>query len=558
MNSLGLYDASTDLQLAWGSFTPGAIAVVSQSGQLGSEIANLAARSGLGISRFVSIGNQSDVTAAETLLDLVDHGATKVVALYLESFTDGRAIVDAIDMLRAAGKYTLALTVGASEASTRLARSHTGSLTPSTDIVDAAVRAAGAIRVATPTQLVHLANLILTTRMPSGNRVAIVGDSGGQTGIAADVADRAGLQVPRFSEALQSALRRHLPSAAATNNPVDLAGAGEEDLTNYARIVETLAASTEVDAVLLTGYFGSYGDDIPSLAAAELDVVNTLGDVPAITGTPLLVHSMAEPNAASTAMRSRGVPVYGCVEAALQALADTHRLVRSGRALPYCDPRTEPIEPGYLGAQRMLAQSGIGFPRNVRVCSDNDLAAVADLMPPYVLKADWIEHKSEARAVQLGIPDVAQLAAAYADMVARLGGGDYVVEEQHRRPHTVEMIIGGRRDPSLGPVVMVGAGGTEAELYRDVATELAPVDRTTAHAMLDRLMCAPLLHGWRGRPPVDIEAVTTAIVAVSELVAALQNVSEIEVNPVLAGPDGLVAVDALIIASDNTSRKAQP
>ena len=259
MNSLGIYDSTTELRLAWGQFSPGPIAVISQSGQVGSEIALLAARAGLGVSRFVSIGNQTDLRAAEPLDDLVDDESTRVVALYLESFAGGAEIGDALIRLRQAGKHTIVLTVGASEASSRLARSHTGSLTSSMDVVDAALRVAGAVRVATPTELVDLARLLLATGLPGGRRVAVVGDSGGQTGIAADVVAKAGLRVPQFSAGLKSALEKHLPSGAACSNPVDLAGAGEQDLGSYSSVVSLLLESDEVDSVVLTGYFGTYG-----------------------------------------------------------------------------------------------------------------------------------------------------------------------------------------------------------------------------------------------------------------------------------------------------------
>src|SRR5690606_18081471 len=144
---LGIYDAATDPQLAWGEFTPGPLGIVSQSGQLGSELANLAAESGLGVSRFVSVGNQVDVTAEEALADLAEHEQTRVVALYVESFIDGRRMIRTLRRLRDAGKHTIVLTVGASEAGRAAARSHTGAMTSALDVVDAACRAAGAIRV---------------------------------------------------------------------------------------------------------------------------------------------------------------------------------------------------------------------------------------------------------------------------------------------------------------------------------------------------------------------------------------------------------------------------
>ena len=156
-NSLGIYDATSELQLMWGSPTPGPMAIVSQSGQLGSELAAIGRRDGLGVSRFVSIGNQSDVTATELLSDLAAHDATRVIALYLESFVDGEALFETLSGLRSAGKPTVLMTVGASTASARLARTHTGSMTSPLDVVDAVCRAAGVVRVNTPSEVVDVA-----------------------------------------------------------------------------------------------------------------------------------------------------------------------------------------------------------------------------------------------------------------------------------------------------------------------------------------------------------------------------------------------------------------
>ncbi|MBU3066675.1 acetate--CoA ligase family protein [Nocardia sp. NEAU-G5] len=548
MNSLGLYDAAHELCLAWGQFTAGPIAVVSQSGQVGSEIALLAARSGLGVSRFVSIGNQTDVRAAELLGELAADEATRVVALYLESFAGGAEIVEALTLLRRAGKHTIVLTVGGSEASTRLARSHTGSLTSSTDVVDAALRVAGAVRVGTPAELVDLARLLLASPLPGGRRVAIVGDSGGQTGIAADVTSAAGLRVPEFSTGLESALAGQLPTGAACSNPVDLAGAGEQDLASYSDIVARLLNSDEVDAVVLTGYFGTYGADTPSLAERELEILRRMGAASAAAGKPLLVHAMVEGNAALDELRAKSIPAYPAIDTAVRALANAARLAASGREQRRPARRTDPIEVGYLGAQKLLRDTGIRFPSCVSVRGREDLGVVAErLAAPYVLKAAWLEHKSEIGGVMVGIADTEALAAAFDIMHAALGDGDYVVEELDTRPNTVEILLGARRDPDLGAVIVVGAGGTEAEVYRDVAVEAAPVDPDTARTMLERLTCFPLLRGWRGKPAVDIDALAAAVAAVSELAAAHPDIAEIEINPLRVSPDGVLAVDALVI-----------
>ena len=548
MNSLGLHDAANDLHLAWGQFTAGPIAVVSQSGQVGSEIALLAARAGLGVSRFVSIGNQTDVRAVEVLSELADDDATRVVALYLESFEDGAKIVETLSRLRRAGKHTVVLTVGGSEASTRLARSHTGSLTSGTDVVDAALRVAGAVRVGTPTELVDLARILLACPLPEGRRVAIVGDSGGQTGIAADITALAGLRVPEFSPLLKSSLAEQLPAGAACSNPVDLAGAGEKDMASYSDVVTRLLGSDEVDAVVLTGYFGAYGADTPSLVEREVEIVRRMGTAAAAAHKPLLVHTMVEGNAATAELHARSVPTYPAIDTAVRALAHAAELGTSGRSQQRPMERTDTIEAGYPGAQKLLSDCGIRFPRCVPVRGHDDLAfAVETLTSPYVLKAAWLAHKSEVGGVRVGIADAAALIAAYDTMHGALGDGDYVVEELDTRPNTVEILLGARRDPDLGAVIVVGAGGTEAEVYRDVAIESAPVDLDTAHAMLESLTCFPLLQGWRSKPAVDIDALAAAVAAVSELAAARPDIAEIEINPLRVGPGGVLAVDALVI-----------
>lgn len=548
-NSLGIYDAPNELRLMWGVPTPGPMAIVSQSGQLGSELIAIGRRHGLGVSRFISIGNQSDVTATEVLADLAGHDDTRVIALYLESFTDGEALFDALAMLRAAGKPTVLLTVGASNASSRLARTHTGSLTSPLDVVDAACRAAGVVRVATPAELIDVAQGFLAVPTVRGRRVAIVGDSGGQSGIAADVAAAAGLVVPQFDDHLAAELGARLPAGAACTNPVDLAGAGEQDLGNYADIVERVSTAGDVDAVLLTGYFGCYGQDVPDLTAAEVAVARRIAATAHAIGIPVLVHTMAPNSAAAQTLWDHGVPTYGRIEAAtrvLAALADatpTPKAPAPERILGLPDTET-----GYWSARALLARAGVAFPRGAVVRNSVDLDAAADdLEAPLVLKAAWLEHKSGVGGVRINLHARSDLHAAFDDMAARLGAGEYVLEEQDRRPDIVEVLIAARRDPHLGPVVVVGAGGTETEVLRDIRMECAPVTAHTATAMLEGLRMAPLLHGWRGRAPVDIAALADAVVVVSRLIAARPDIAEIELNPLRANASGAIAVDALVI-----------
>ena len=560
-NSLGLYDASSQLELAWGRFTPGPLAIVSQSGQLGSELAIMGARVGLGVSRFVSTGNQSDVSAAEVLADLADHEPTRIVALYLESFTGGERLFDTLAALRAAGKPTVLLTIGAGAASSRLARSHTGSLTSRMDVVDAACRRFGVPRVDTPAELLQVARAYLAgVAVPAGRRVAIIGDSGGQCGVAADQAGAAGLAVPSFRAPVTRALTEALPPGAATANPVDLAGAGERDLGSYATTVHTVLASDEVDAALLTGYFGRYGEDVPELGAQEQRAARRLAEVATEHGKPMVVHSMAESGPTTGELWRAGVPVFGDIHAAVRALA----------GLAALRPREpEPIEPlpapepgplaGYWAARRALLPLGVRFPEARLVRNRAELlASAAALRAPLVLKAGWLAHKSELGGVQVGIADPGELPTAFDRMHAALGDGDFVLEEQDRRAGVVEMLVGARRDPGFGTVVVVGAGGTETEVHADVAVELAPVGAATARAMLDRLRCSALLDGWRGRPPVHVPALLELITSVSRFVVANERITELELNPVRVGPDGALAVDALITTDHATTDHAIP
>ena len=550
-NSLGLYDATAELQLAWGHFTPGSLAIVSQSGQLGSEIANLGARAGLGVSRFISVGNQLDVNAAELLGDLIDHDATRLIALYLESFTDGAQLVKTLRSLAEAGKQTIILTTGASEGSQRLAQSHTGSLTSAFDTVDAACRAAGAIRVSTPTELVNVARYLSVAPKPGGRRVAVVSDSGGQSGIAADVAAAEGLSTPVFSAALQSRLAAILPAGASVSNPVDLAGAGEADLNAYVDLSRLLLESAEVDTVVLSGYLGCYGEDTPSIETAELAVIDRLGDLVKSAHMPLVVHSMSAGSRAVNLMWAHGIPTFPGIEFAMNAVAHAAEIdAWPGRDIKVLDSDPSDIKAGYWAARSLLNKLGIASPPGTLIAKREDLKRAADdLTFPLVLKAGWLEHKSEHGGVKLRIDSLEALTEAYEDMYARLGDGEYVVEEQDTRPNAVEVLVGGQQDRDFGPLIAVGAGGTEAELHRDVCVELAPVDHSTAVSMIRRLKCLPLLEGWRGKPATDIDALATIVVSVSEAIAADVHMKEFEVNPIRVAPSGALAVDALVVPS---------
>jgi acyl-CoA synthetase (NDP forming) len=255
-------------------------------------------------------------------------------------------------------------------------------------------------------------------------------------------------------------------------------------------------------------------------------------------------------------MRAQAVPTLHTIDAIARSLDLAARL--AGVATPpaeVADPLPGvPVTCGYLEARELLGEYAVAFPAAAAVRTEADVPTVtAAMAPPFVLKAGWLEHKTEAGGVAVGLPDPAAVTDALAGMRARLGDGDYVVEELDARTDVVELIVGARRDPSFGPVVLVGAGGVQAELHRDVALALAPVTTAQAADLLRSLVSAPLLAGWRGRPAVDLDAAAAVVAAVSRLLAEHPEVAECEVNPLRVGPDGAVAVDALVVALEPAS-----
>jgi acetate---CoA ligase (ADP-forming) len=544
-NCLGVYDSASDLGLSSNEFPPGSIGLVSQSGNLALELGILARQAGLGFSRFASIGNQADVDLAELVTALAEHAETDVIAVYAEDFRDGRAFVDAT---AAAGKPVVILTVGASEAGARAARSHTGALVSDGAVVAAAARAAGARVVKTPHAMIDLIQALVRARPLRGDRIAVVGDGGGHGAVACDVAAAAGLELPRLSDGLAADLAAHLPDTAATRNPVDLAGGGEQDFYSYAKVSRTLLESGEIDGVLLTGYFGGYAEYSEHFATLEGDVAREITVAVADTGRPMVAHSMYPDSPTAQALRDGGVPVYTAIEAAAGALAGLRTRSRPVGAPPLPPPATGPIEPGYFGSRALLEAAGVPFaPARPVTGPEEALAAAGELGYPVVVKAVDALHKSDAGGVVVGIPDPAALVVAVHGLIDRLAPGTISVERMAPLQEGVELIVGARTDPRFGPVAMVGMGGIHAEVFEDVAVDLAPLDPVGAERLLRSLRGAPLLAGVRGRPPLDVGAAARAAAALSHVAAARPDVAEIEINPLLVTPSGATALDARVI-----------
>jgi acyl-CoA synthetase (NDP forming) len=546
-NCLGLFDGAAELQLASTPLPAGPIGFVSQSGNVLLEVGLLLEDFGLGFSRAVSIGNQADIGATELVAALGEHEGTRVICVYCEDFLDGRAFVEAA---RTAGKPVVLLTVGRTATGSRAARSHTGALTSGRDAVEAACRAAGIHLVDTPRGLVDVAQALLAPYRPRGSRIAVVGDGGGYGAIASDLLGGKGLELPALSERTQAVLRDHLPVNASTANPVDLAGAGEQDVFSFAHCTHGLLEDDDVDAVLFTAYFGGYSTLASELGEPEMAAAALLAESMTQSGKPLVVHTMHWDTPPSRALRAAGVPVYRVIESAVDGVA---ALVADGSSPQWqLSPLPAPAAPltdsGYAAARTALAEAGIPFGAARTVGNrDEALAAAAELGYPLVLKASDLLHKSDAGGVALDLRDERELVAAYEEMAVRLDPESFSLEAAEDVAAGFELLVGARRDPRFGPLVAVAAGGIHAEALRDVAVALAPVDEETAEQLIRSLQSAPMLVGARGRPPLDVKAAARAIAALSNFAAAHPEIAEVEVNPLLLLPSGAVGLDARLV-----------
>ncbi|HEX9822064.1 MAG TPA: acetate--CoA ligase family protein [Methylomirabilota bacterium] len=550
-NCMGVYSAPAGLN---GTYfwdlprAPGGISIVSQSGAYGGLIFRHLGARGLGVARFLSIGNQVDVEIAEVLEWLVDDPATTLIACFVEALRDGPRFLAAA---RGATerKPIVVLKGGRSEAGRRAAGSHTGSLAGSYDVFRAACVGAGAVLAEETEEFFDAIETLVAvpTRRPAAPRVAIVTVSGGPSVVAADTAEREGLGVPALSDAAQAALRGLLPAFAAVGNPVDLTP--QVDPANIAAAVRRVFDEATVGGVVAV----NVGLDIPEFADGVVQAVREIGK-PAVAFT-------ADAPEISARFRAGGVPV----------LPSPERAVRAWRALWRARapaPRTTPRVPAlpadlrralestrgplpYALARRLLEAFGIRFCREAVAGSPEEAVAGAERLGyPVVVKAAaaGLTHKTEVGGVILDVADAAAVRAACVTLRARVGAERVLVQE--RVGPGIELLLGARRDEVFGPVVVFGAGGVLTEVLRDVSVRLAPLGQGEAEAMLEEGARPRLLAGPRGLRPVARPALVGAIHAIAALIVAEPGIHEIDVNPLIAAGADLVAVDALVIAAD--------
>jgi len=480
----------------------GGTSLISQSGTMLGTLLSRGAARGLGYAKLVSIGNEADLGVGELVELLVDDADTKVIALFLETVRDAKRLAAAARKAHAAGKPIVAYKLGRSALGEELARTHTGALAGKDAALDAYFRDCGIVRVDMLETLVEIPPL-LAGRAPAKlgrtPRVAVVTTTGGG---AASVVDRLGLQGLELAS-------MH-----------DLTMTSTKDV--YRTTLEKLLASSDCDAVLAA--VGSSAQFHPDFAVEPIVEAKRSAKPLAAFLTPHAERSLA-------LLAERGIPAFRTPEACADAFAAFFAW-RAPRAAIGGRARTP------LPTDAFAAMASLGIP-----VADHAIVQAPDfkhsLSYPVALKRLDVEHKTEVGGVVLNIGSHAELV----EHAKRMGQVRLLVQRMERG--LAEAIVGYRRDPIVGPLVLVGAGGTFAELYKDFAIALAPVSEAEALALLERVTGLAVVRGYRNLPRGDLAALARAVVALSHL--ADTDIREAEINPLIIKADGVVAVDARIV-----------
>jgi acetyltransferase len=560
-NCLGWIRPSKRLNLTFAPGMPpvGAIAFLSHSGALAVAILDWARDRRMGFSLFASLGNQADLTETELLPAIADDPESRVIVGYIEGVADGRAFFGAL-RYAAARKPVVLLKAGRSAEGARAVSSHTGALAGSDAAFDAAVTQAGAVRARTIEELFDLARALESQPLPRGRRLLVVTNGGGLGIVATDAAREAGLQVGPLEEPVRERLRAVLPPTASVGNPIDLVG--DADAARFSNALHVLGGSTSADAalILLTAQAAT---DSPRVARSIIGATRdwTIPIAAAFVGGPRVAPG-------AETIEEAGIPCYPFPERAVGALAGM-ALLGERRARPAgarWAPPPPPTAASHVAALRAAGSTALGMLELAPLLADYGIAAApsapaatpgeaadaaARLGFPVAIKvvSPDISHKSDVGGVRLGLGSAAEVERATAEMLERVGAARpgarlRGVQVQRMAPPGKELLLGVVRDPQFGPLVVVGFGGVYVEVLKDTAMRLAPVEPAEAAAMLDELRMAPVLRGIRGAPPVDRAALAETISRFSRLAAALPELTEIEVNPLVASPEGVIAVDA--------------
>ncbi|HZC69163.1 MAG TPA: acetate--CoA ligase family protein [Jatrophihabitans sp.] len=532
----------------------GSIALVTHSGSVFSAL--LRTRRALDFTLAISSGQELVTTTPDYVEYVLDETDARVIALVLETVRDGPRLVEQLRRAAERDVPVVVLPVGGSPVGAALVTAHSGALAGTRGMWEALAEGTGALLVSDLAELTDTLELLAVGRRarPGGIGIATVHDSGAERCLVADLADE--LDVPFAPLAAQTLERLGtlLDPGLVAGNPLDLWGTGAGTREQFGAALRAMAADPAVSAVALAVDLVEEYDGDTSYPDAVLDA-HTATDAPVVVLSNL-ASAVDEPLAAR--LRAAGVPVLEGTRSGLVALRNLQSLADRG---PVANSGQVDVErqrrwrarltgPPLAGAEAFALLADYGLPVvAVAAAADEDaaVAAARRLGYPVVIKTDesGIAHKSDAGGVLLGLPDEDAVRTAYRDLAERLGARVLVCAEA---PRGVELALGITRDPQLGPLVVVAAGGVLAELLTDRALALPPLTRERAAALVDGLRIRPLLDGWRGGAAADRRSVVDAVLSVGALAVELgDQLAALDVNPLIAGPSGALVVDALVV-----------
>ena len=581
-NCLGVMNCHNGLNATFATTIarPGNIGFISQSGALCTAVLDWSLRENVGFTSFVSIGSMLDVGWGDLIYYLGDDPRTSAIVIYMETIGDARAFISAAREV-ALTKPIIIIKPGRTEGAAKAAASHTGSLTGSDDVLEAAFKRCGVLRVNTIAELFYMAEVLAKQPRPQGPHLTIVTNAGGPGVLATDALITNGGELTELSKETYETLNTFLPAAWSHNNPVDILGDAPPD--RYARALEVCAKDPNSDGmlVILT----------PQAMTDPTQTAEALKPYAQTLGKPIIASWMGGSDvAAGEAILNRAnIPTFAYPDTAARMFDYMWQYTRNLQSL-YETPRTQ-IDVSEGAPDRALAEQIIAKVRDsgrtilteyesktllkayhiptvetIVAVTEADAVRAADMIGyPVVLKlnSETITHKTDVGGVQLNLRDADAVKRAYnliQTSVSQKAGAEHfggVTVQPMVKLDGYEVILGSSIDPQFGPVLLFGSGGQLVEVYKDSALALPPLTTTLARRMVEQTRIFKALKGVRGRPPVDLSALERILVQFSTLVAEQDLIREIDINPLLASPDQLVALDArvLVYAKDTPLEK---
>jgi acetyltransferase len=571
-NCLGVMRPHTGLNasLSNGIAQPGNVAFISQSGALGSAILDWSLREHIGFSAFVSVGSMLDVGWGELIDYLGDDPQTKSILVYMESIGDARVFISAAREV-ALTKPIIVLKSGRTEAAAQAAASHTGSLTGSDEVLHAAFRRCGVLRVGSISDLFYTADLLSKQPRPQGPRLTILTNAGGPGVLAADELIASGGELARLAPPTLDALNQLLPYHWSHGNPIDIVGNANPE--RYAKAVEIALKDPNSDGLLIILS--------PQAVTEPTETAEQLKAFARVSGKPLLASWMGGANVAAgeEILNRANIPTFPYPDTGARMFHYMWRYSYNLRGLyetPILPEASDQVSAQRAAIeQRILAARATGRTIGTEVEAKQLLAAYGiptvethvatteaeavrlakELGYPVVLKllSETITHKSDVGGVRLNLVDTSHVRQAYRAIktaVDKRAGAEHflgVTVQPMVGDYGYELIIGSSPDPQLGPVLLFGAGGRLVEVLRDHALGLPPLTTTLARRMIEQTRIARALRGFHGRPPIDLAALEQLLVRFSQLVVEQRWIREIEINPLLVSDRRLIALDARVM-----------